>query len=316
MISLFAAQMAFPQGPDAMDLLRSVAERATSTKSWRVEGTVEDSNSPGVIASFTFLQLNPDRSRFEQMAGLTPALVLCDGQTRYTYSTPLNQYSEDRQEKDTDCSSIVQDWAQLPNTLQSPRVTGEGTYTAPDRTLACTIIRASSRAELASAGTVNHTLCVDSNRGVVGWARMETKHSKRSYSYTAIDADPLLDAGAFVFHAPADSKLSHFQLPVTRPLGHPSFDRPGVTGPFLKSRRDPNYDDASRRARIQGTVVLYVVIDERGVPAEVEVYRPLSPGLNANALSAVRRWRFESARKNGQPIASPALIEINYKLAP
>jgi hypothetical protein len=43
----------------------------------------------------------------------------------------------------------------------------------------------------------------------------------------------------------------------------------------------PFYDEDSRKARIEGTVVLYVVIDPRGIPSEVEVFRPLSPQSEA-----------------------------------
>jgi TonB family protein len=87
-----------------------------------------------------------------------------------------------------------------------------------------------------------------------------------------------------------------------------------VSLPQLVSRKDPVYDEASRKARIEGTVILYVVIDPRGIASEVDVFRPLSPKLDQAAVECVRQWHFASGTKGSQPVAVATLIEINFKL--
>jgi protein TonB len=56
------------------------------------------------------------------------------------------------------------------------------------------------------------------------------------------------------------------------------------------------------------------VIGTNGAPSEVLVYRPLSPDLDAQAVNAVRQWRFKPATKNGSPIALAVEIEVNFQL--
>jgi TonB family protein len=60
--------------------------------------------------------------------------------------------------------------------------------------------------------------------------------------------------------------------------------------------------------RIQGTVVVYVVISEKGLPSKVRVFHSLSPSLDEQVVKAVRQWGFAPARKNGVPVVFGALI--------
>ncbi|HEX5227737.1 MAG TPA: energy transducer TonB [Bryobacteraceae bacterium] len=61
-----------------------------------------------------------------------------------------------------------------------------------------------------------------------------------------------------------------------------------------------------------GAVTIYIVVDANGLPAEVDVYRHLSPSLDASAVQAVRAWRFVPAMRNGLAIAVGSFIEINF----
>ena len=47
---------------------------------------------------------------------------------------------------------------------------------------------------------------------------------------------------------------------------------------------------------------------------EVRVQRSLGMGLDEKAIAAVRMWRFEPARKNGQPVAVQVNVEVNFQL--
>lgn len=88
----------------------------------------------------------------------------------------------------------------------------------------------------------------------------------------------------------------------------------GVTPPQLIYKVEPEYSDEARKAKYQGTVVLYVVIDEKGLPRDIKVVRPLGLGLDEKAIEAVRQWRFRPGYMNGRPVAVAATIEINFRL--
>jgi TonB family protein len=77
---------------------------------------------------------------------------------------------------------------------------------------------------------------------------------------------------------------------------------------------EPDYSDEARKARLQGLVVLRLEVDERGAPRNLEVVRGLGMGLDEQALEAVAKWRFRTARRNGKPAVASAFIEVNFRL--
>jgi protein TonB len=88
----------------------------------------------------------------------------------------------------------------------------------------------------------------------------------------------------------------------------------GVSAPRAIYAPDPEYSDAARKAKYQGTVVLWVVIDQNGRPRQIKVQRSLGMGLDEKAIEAVRLWKFEPARKDGQPVAVQVNVEVNFRL--
>jgi TonB family protein len=88
----------------------------------------------------------------------------------------------------------------------------------------------------------------------------------------------------------------------------------GVSSPLLLYKVEPEYSEEARKAKFQGTVVLYVVVDEKGNPRELRVVRPLGLGLDEKAIEAVQKWRFKPGVKDGKPVAVAATIEVNFRL--
>ena len=88
----------------------------------------------------------------------------------------------------------------------------------------------------------------------------------------------------------------------------------GVSAPRALYAPDPEYSDAARKAKYQGTVVLWVVIDQNGRPRQIKVQRSLGMGLDEKAIEAVRTWKFEPARMDGQPVAVQVNVEVNFRL--
>ena len=57
-----------------------------------------------------------------------------------------------------------------------------------------------------------------------------------------------------------------------------------------------------------------MIVGTDGRTHEIRVQRLLGMGLNEKAIDAVRVWRFEPARKNGQPVGIQLNVEVNFRL--
>ncbi|MGB6898063.1 MAG: energy transducer TonB, partial [Candidatus Acidiferrum sp.] len=77
----------------------------------------------------------------------------------------------------------------------------------------------------------------------------------------------------------------------------------------------PNYTDKARNAKIEGSVVLLVVINEDGRAGRIAVTRANDDGLAIKAIEAVRKWQFSPAPdKGGKADAVLAPIEVTFRL--
>ncbi len=88
----------------------------------------------------------------------------------------------------------------------------------------------------------------------------------------------------------------------------------GVSAPQVIFKVEPEYSEEARKAKFQGTVVLFVVVDEKGNPRDLKVIRPLGLGLDQKAIEAVEKWRFKPGMKDGRAVAVQATIEVNFRL--
>lgn len=88
----------------------------------------------------------------------------------------------------------------------------------------------------------------------------------------------------------------------------------GVSAPTLIYKVEPEYSEEARKAKHQGTVVLYVVVDEKGQPRDLRVVRAIGLGLDEKAIEAVTKWRFKPGLKEGRAVAVAATIEVNFRL--
>lgn len=88
----------------------------------------------------------------------------------------------------------------------------------------------------------------------------------------------------------------------------------GVSPPRTICNPDPEYSEAAKTAKREGKVVLWVVIGSDGLPHDIRIVRSLGDGLDEKAIEAVRKWRFEPARKDGQPVAVQVNVEVNFHL--
>jgi TonB family protein len=88
----------------------------------------------------------------------------------------------------------------------------------------------------------------------------------------------------------------------------------GVPAPKIQHKVDPRYTFEARRAGIQGTVVLEVLVDESGQATASSVISPLGYGLDDRAKEAVSQWTFRPARIDGKPVKTYTTVEVNFRL--
>ncbi len=88
----------------------------------------------------------------------------------------------------------------------------------------------------------------------------------------------------------------------------------GVSAPRVLENPSPDYSEEARKAKYQGTVVLWLIVDANGKPRDVRVARSLGMGLDQKAIEAVRQWKFQPAMKDGTPVAVQINVEVNFHL--
>lgn len=115
-----------------------------------------------------------------------------------------------------------------------------------------------------------------------------------------------------VTNLPANASLGNVNLPgfTSTPALRAASN---VTGGQLLQRVEPTYPAFARTQRYQGDVVLAVKITKTGT---VENIRRVSgnPMLSAAAIEAVKRWKYEPYRLNGQAQEIDTTVTVKFKL--
>lgn len=90
----------------------------------------------------------------------------------------------------------------------------------------------------------------------------------------------------------------------------------GVSYPACLYCSQANYSDEAAKAKIQGTVVLDVTIDETGKAKDIKVRAGLPGGLTDQAIEAVtKRWRLKPAvDAQGNPVAVRETLDVIFRL--
>jgi TonB family protein len=89
---------------------------------------------------------------------------------------------------------------------------------------------------------------------------------------------------------------------------------PGLTMPTVISEARPAYTATALRAKIEGTVVLAVVVEKDGTVGDVKVLKTLDPGLDEEAIRAAKLWRFAPGTKDGKPVPVEVTLELTFTL--
>jgi TonB family protein len=88
----------------------------------------------------------------------------------------------------------------------------------------------------------------------------------------------------------------------------------GTTAPKPRYTPEPEFSEAARHEKYQGTLVMDMIVDETGKVRQPRITRPLGMGLDENAVSTVLRWKFDPAKMDGKPVPVFLRIEFSFNL--
>jgi TonB family protein len=87
-----------------------------------------------------------------------------------------------------------------------------------------------------------------------------------------------------------------------------------LSGPVPLQKVDPKYPPTLISERVSGEVILYAVIRRDGSVDSIQLVRGIDEQLDANAISALRQWKFRPGAKQGIPIELEAIVHIPFRL--
>jgi len=90
----------------------------------------------------------------------------------------------------------------------------------------------------------------------------------------------------------------------------------GVSLPKVTRQVRAEYTNEARENRIEGVVMLDAVVLPDGAVGDVTVAESLDAiyGLDANAVKAMKQWRFEPGMKDGKAVAVLIHVQMKYTL--
>jgi TonB family protein len=91
---------------------------------------------------------------------------------------------------------------------------------------------------------------------------------------------------------------------------------PGVTPPVRIKGDSATYPERARQMKLRGSVLVSLIVDENGLPTDLQVVESAGPILDEVVLKAMRTWRFEPARKDGVRVKVRWQARQTYKTAP
>ena len=80
------------------------------------------------------------------------------------------------------------------------------------------------------------------------------------------------------------------------------------------SQIKPRYTNEALLHKVQGAVVLELIVNRDGRPTQVHVVRSLDGGLDQEAIAAVLQWRFEPGRLSGTPVDVLVTAMLDFRI--
>jgi TonB family protein len=109
-----------------------------------------------------------------------------------------------------------------------------------------------------------------------------------------------------------------FGIPTEPPAPVVEHDQPIRVGQIQEPRKlrevKPIYPDVARKARIEGIVILEIIVNREGTVRDVKILRGLPMGLTEAAVDAVKQWKYEPSTLNGRPVEVLITVTARFSL--
>lgn len=126
---------------------------------------------------------------------------------------------------------------------------------------------------------------------------------------SAAPADLAMPPSAQLAALPDGDSSDSVAAPGAGPSEPPRYLPGGEDNPW------PSYPSAARRRGIEGEALIRVAVGADGVAGRVEILRSSGSALlDAAAVEALSRWRFEPAHAAGVPVAASIDIPVTFRL--
>jgi TonB family protein len=87
-----------------------------------------------------------------------------------------------------------------------------------------------------------------------------------------------------------------------------------LSGPVPLKKVDPKYPPLLVSEHVEGEVILYAVIRRDGSVNGIQLVRGIDEQLDANAIDALKQWKFRPAAKQGTPVELEAIVHIPFRV--
>jgi TonB family protein len=141
----------------------------------------------------------------------------------------------------------------------------------------------------------------------------DARLGRLTQTVTALDAG---EPDAVLFVIPAGYEVAHWSPAAPAAGATPGISRigSGVSAPVVLSAPKPQFSEEARRDEVSGTVLVYLQVDENGLPSHVRVLRGIGHGLDEKAVEAVKQYKFQPAMRDGQPVIVEMNVQVDFRI--
>lgn len=87
-----------------------------------------------------------------------------------------------------------------------------------------------------------------------------------------------------------------------------------IVPPVIIAAPQPAYTEAARQGKVEGFVIVEMIIDAVGRVVEAKIRKGMPLGLSESAMETVKGWKFQPATRGGQPVAVFFVVSVAFHL--
>jgi periplasmic protein TonB len=101
-------------------------------------------------------------------------------------------------------------------------------------------------------------------------------------------------------------------LAIAFAIASPLFAQSKIDPPVAVRQVAPEYPEQLKDQHVMGIVVVKCTIDAQGNVTDPEIEKSSNEGFDQSALTAIKKWKFKPAHKDGSPVALKVSIPIKF----